>query len=60
MERYLTDEEGHRTAVVLPIDEYEALIEAQEELSDIAAHDEAVADLENGRETRTLRRPRGE
>jgi PHD/YefM family antitoxin component YafN of YafNO toxin-antitoxin module len=60
MERYLTDEEGHRTAVVLPIDEYEALIEAQEELSDIAAHDEAVADLEGGRETRTLRRPRGE
>ena len=60
MERYLTDEKGHRTAVVLPIDEYEALIEAQEELSDIAAHDEAVADLESGRETRTLRRPCGE
>jgi PHD/YefM family antitoxin component YafN of YafNO toxin-antitoxin module len=60
MERYLTDEEGRRTAVVLPIDEYEALIEAQEELSDIAAHDEAVADPESGRETRTLRRPRGE
>jgi PHD/YefM family antitoxin component YafN of YafNO toxin-antitoxin module len=60
MERYLTDEEGHRTAVVLAIDEYEALIEAQEELSDIAAHDEAVADLKSGRETRTLRRPRGE
>ncbi len=60
MERYLTDEEGHRTAVVLPIDEYEALIEAQDELFDIAAHDEAVEDLESGRETRTLRRPRGE
>ncbi len=60
MERYLTDDEGHRTAVVLPIDEYEALVEAQEELSDIVAHDETVADLESGRETRTLRRPRGE
>ncbi|MGB3633752.1 MAG: hypothetical protein WA982_06905 [Rubrobacteraceae bacterium] len=60
MERYLTDDEGHCTAVVLPIDEYEALVEAQEELSDIVAHDKAVADLESGRETRTLRRPRGE
>ena len=60
MERYITDTEGHRTAVVLPIDEYEALVEAQEELSDIAAHDETVADLESGRETRTLRLPRGE
>ena len=60
MERYLTDEEGHRTAVVLPIAEYEALVEAQEELDDIAAHEEAVADLKAGRETRTLRRPRGE
>lgn len=60
MERYLTDKEGHRTAVVLTIDEYEELIEAQEELEDIVAHDEAVADLAAGRETRTLRRPRGE
>ncbi len=60
MERYLTDKEGHRTAVVLPMEEYEELIEAQEELEDIAAHDEAVADLKAGRETRTLRRPRGE
>ncbi len=57
MERYLTDEEGHRTAVVLPIDEYEALIEAQEELSDIAAHDEVDLTRDDGQFSLTPLQP---
>ncbi len=32
---YLVDEEGRRTAVVLPIEEYEELIEAAEQRDDI-------------------------
>lgn len=57
---YMVNEQGERTRVVLSVEEYEELIEAREELVDIAAHDEAVADLESGRDTRTLRRARGE
>jgi PHD/YefM family antitoxin component YafN of YafNO toxin-antitoxin module len=58
--QYIVDEEGNRQSVVLSVEEYERLLDAAEELADIAAHDEAVADLESGRETRTLRRARGE
>lgn len=31
MERYITDSEGRRTAIVLDIEEYEALVEAAED-----------------------------
>lgn len=41
--RYVTDEEGVRTAVLLGIEEYERLVEAAEELEDIALYDEAKA-----------------
>lgn len=48
MERYLTDEEGHRTAVVLPIEEYEALLEAAEDAEDVRAVQEVRAAIARG------------
>ena len=42
-ERYLVDDEGKRIAVVLPIEEYERLLEELEELEDARAFDEAMA-----------------
>ncbi len=48
MERYLTDEEGHRTAVVLPIEEYEALLEAAEDADDARAVDDTREALARG------------
>ncbi len=41
--RYLIDEAGERVGVVLDVDEYERLLEAAEELEDIALYDEAKA-----------------
>jgi len=41
-ERYLVEEAGKRIAVVLPIEEYERLLEDLEELDDIRAFDEAM------------------
>ncbi len=35
-ERYMVDESGHRTAVVLPIEEYEELLQDIHDLSVIA------------------------
>ena len=46
--RYLTDEKGTRVGVILGLSEYEALVERIEELEDIAAYDEAKAELERG------------
>ena len=51
--QYLTDEHGRRTAVVLPIGEYEKLLEDLEDLAVVAerrdkpvlSHDEFLADL---------------
>ena len=42
-ERYVTDREGNRVEVILPIDQYQQLLEALEELEDIRAYDEAAA-----------------
>lgn len=42
-ERFLVDEQGKRVAVLLDIEDYERMIEAVEELADIAAFDEALA-----------------
>src|SRR5688572_16235357 len=42
-ERYLVDENGNRIAVVLPMKEYQQLLEALEELEEIRAFDEAIA-----------------
>ncbi len=46
--RYLTNENGERVGVVLDVGEYERLRDAAEELEDIAAADEARAELERG------------
>ncbi len=42
-EQYVVDENGKRTAVLLDIERYENLLEAQEELEAIRAFDEAKA-----------------
>ncbi len=40
-EQYLVDELGNRTAVLLDVNRYAALLEAQEELDSIRAYDVA-------------------
>jgi hypothetical protein len=42
--QFLVDEKGRRTAVVLPIEEYERLLAADEDLADLQAADEARAE----------------
>lgn len=42
-EQYVIDEQGKSTAVLLEIERYEELLEAQEELEAIQAFDEAKA-----------------
>lgn len=42
-ERYLTDSQGGRIAVVLDIEEYETLLDQLDELEAIRAYDEAKA-----------------
>lgn len=46
--RYITDEEGNRQEVILSVEDYERLLEAAEELADIAAYDEAKAREKRG------------
>lgn len=49
--QYLTDENGERVDVVLPVEEYTRLLEAEEKLEDILArqtYDRAVEELERG------------
>ena len=41
--RYLTDEQGNRTAVVLDISEYHRILEDLEELEAIRTYDDAKA-----------------
>ena len=45
-EQFVVDESGKRTAVLLEIDRYAELVEAQEELEAIRAFDEAKASNE--------------
>lgn len=40
-QQYLVDDKGRRTAVVVPLNEWEQIVEALEELEDIQAYDEA-------------------
>ncbi|HUT74703.1 MAG TPA: type II toxin-antitoxin system Phd/YefM family antitoxin [Armatimonadota bacterium] len=40
---YVVDQDGRRKAVLLPVEEYEALVQAAEDLEDIRAADEARA-----------------
>ena len=42
-EQFLVDERGNRTGVLLDIERYSELLEAQEELESIRAYDEAKA-----------------
>jgi PHD/YefM family antitoxin component YafN of YafNO toxin-antitoxin module len=46
--RYIVDENGKRVSVILPVEEYERMIEELEELEDVRAFDEAVAARERG------------
>jgi PHD/YefM family antitoxin component YafN of YafNO toxin-antitoxin module len=49
--QYVVDENGKHVSVLLPIEEYERLIEELEELEDVLAtqaYDEAKAELERG------------
>ncbi len=41
--QFVTDLEGNRTAVILDMETYRQLVEAQEELEDIRAYDAAKA-----------------
>ena len=42
--QFVVDERNRRIAIVLPIEEYEALVEAAEDLADLRAADEARAE----------------
>jgi PHD/YefM family antitoxin component YafN of YafNO toxin-antitoxin module len=42
-ERYIVDQNGNRIAVILPIEDYERLLQELEEQDEIRAFDEAVA-----------------
>ena len=46
--RYIVDENGKRVSVILPVEEYERLLEELEELEDVRAFDDAVAARERG------------
>ncbi len=54
MKQFIVNEEGERTAVVLPVEEYERLVEAFEDLEDIRIHDEAMVELDAGARPRPL------
>ncbi len=56
--QYLTDEHGERTAVVLPINDYEKLLEDLEDLATVAERREepAIAHEQFLTELRRLRR----
>lgn len=46
--RYITDETGKRQSVILSIEEYERLLKALEDLEDLRAADEALAEIARG------------
>jgi len=52
MREFVTDEEGRRTRVILPIEEYERLLEAIEELEDARESERVMEDIRAGREER--------
>ena len=43
---YAVDENGKRVSVILPVEEYERLLEELEELEDLRLYDEAKAEIE--------------
>ncbi len=44
--RYVTDENGKRVEVIMPVEEYDRLLEALEDLEDVRLYDEAKAEIE--------------
>lgn len=46
--RYIVDESGKRVSVVLPVEEYERMVEALEDSDDVGLYDEARAAQESG------------
>ncbi len=58
MARYIVDEKGRRTEVVLPVEEYERLLQAAEDAEDARDHERAMNAVKSGDEPRTLRRSR--
>lgn len=50
MRQFIVDEEGKRTAVVLPIEEYERMLEALEDTEALREADEALEALQRGEE----------
>jgi hypothetical protein len=50
MREFVTDEEGRRVRIILPIEEYERLLEAVEDLEDAREHERVMADVRAGRE----------
>jgi hypothetical protein len=44
--RYVVDENGKRVSFIMPVEEYERLLEELEELEDIRLYDEAKAEIE--------------
>lgn len=50
MRQFITNEKGERTAVVLPMDEYEELMERLEDAEALREADEALAAIERGEE----------
>ena len=44
--QYITDEDGKKVSVVIPLAEYEQILEELDELDDIRLYDEAKADKE--------------
>jgi PHD/YefM family antitoxin component YafN of YafNO toxin-antitoxin module len=46
--RYIVDENGKRTGVILSVEENERMIEALEDLEDVRLYDEAKAALQRG------------
>ncbi len=52
--RYVTDENGKRVEVIMPVEDYERLVEALKDLEDVRIYDEAKAELAAGAKPRPL------
>lgn len=50
MERYITDEQGERKAVILDIEDFKALVRAAEDADDARATDEVRRHLATGQD----------
>lgn len=48
MRQFIINEEGKKTAIVLPIEEYEELLELAEDAEALKEADEALGELERG------------